>query len=705
MKLPRLSRGAGRHRSTDPLGDPLADSDDSLYPDAQANAADLDGAVPAAVPRAEPAGPKATDPSTVVFDDGDALGHPDSVPPAAPDPTAPPDADIELDLGLDPNPADETRRSARGMLAKLFGESDGRGGDSLSGLSDLDGRPLRRRRGAGLAGAGAAVVLLGLGGWLLWPEGSPPPQDGPDPDTAAAEGAPGDGNGSETEAGGPARVNEPDRVVVALPPLSAAPAEDGAEGPDGEVVRDPTAATDRSSARRPWLGGGDADADAAGPDAPDAGPDAAPDAGPDAAPDAAPDAGPDAAPDAGPASESELASAPPSAQEPAEDPALASVEPAPANPWQDMEQRGTGGEGVRARVDLAAPTIDLPDLPGLLPIPASVHRVVAPEGPNRLSDTPPIPRYADLSEAAGTRGAPLREAPLAKLVGRSSHGAIPRVAEDGTRPWQAYGAPDPASTPDQPRVAIVVSGLGMMNDALDAAVSKLPPAVTLSFSPYAVGLREKQGLARSAGHEVMLDLPMESAAFPATDPGPLGLMTLLPAPEAGERLERILAKGRGYVGVLAAVEGPFTNTPDTMEPVLATLSKAGLLYLHQGAEQSLIANRRVAPALTTVNVVIDERGFAESIEARLDYLTRLARARGVAVGVMTASPLGFTKLKAWADDLAGAGVALVPVSAAVQRARAISETGGAPTGAAAPPGAGTAPGQSRANKEEPADHG
>jgi len=671
VKLPRLFNLAGRHRSTDPLGDPFADADDPSFPDVGPDQNDFDqgGSDPSAT--GAPAVAAGSDPSTVVFDDTDATAPPEVVDEEPAVHTERPENDVELDLDFDfdPSPADETRRSARGMLSKLFGDPDSDSMQGLRGLRDLDGSPLRGKGRIGAAGAGAAVVLVLLGVWLLWPSSPPPEGDDATATASSDDGQPGDIPSFE--------VNEPDRVVMALPPLSEGGADsDGSGGFDGALVEDPTAQTDRSSARRPWLddGGGDATGgeDAANPwrEMEQQGAEGA------------------AQPDPQGETDSETATAPVAEPEPEPEPetepetATASTDidqtgQPSANPWQDTETRGAAGEGVRARVDLAAPEIDLPDLPGLLTVPADVHRVVEPEGPNRLSETPPIPSYSDLSEAKGTRGAPLPDAPFSKLVGRGPYGTLPKIADDGTRPWQAYAAPDPATSPEQPRVAIVVRGLGMMNDDLEAAITKLPPPVTLSFSPYAVGLWEKQGLARSAGHEVMLDLPMESEAFPADDPGPLGLMTLLPQPETRDRLEQILSKGQGYVGALATVSGPFTDTPDTIEPVLETLSEAGLLYLHQGVHQSLIANRRVTPALTMIDAVIDERGFAESIDARLDYLTRLAKARGVAVGVMSATPLGFAKLKAWSDGLAERGVALVPVSAAVQRARALSGTGGA----------------------------
>ena len=43
----------------------------------------------------------------------------------------------------------------------------------------------------------------------------------------------------------------------------------------------------------------------------------------------------------------------------------------------------------------------------------------------------------------------------------------------------------PSATPAKPRIAIVISGLGISAKATAAALAKLPPQVTLAFAPYA----------------------------------------------------------------------------------------------------------------------------------------------------------------------------------------------------------------------------
>src|SRR5271168_1890836 len=74
-----------------------------------------------------------------------------------------------------------------------------------------------------------------------------------------------------------------------------------------------------------------------------------------------------------------------------------------------------------------------------------------------------------------------------KFVEITPHGAIPKIAADGTRPAEAFARPvsQIPGKPDAPRIAIVIGGLGVSMNTTADAIAKLPGAVTLGFMPYA----------------------------------------------------------------------------------------------------------------------------------------------------------------------------------------------------------------------------
>ena len=55
-----------------------------------------------------------------------------------------------------------------------------------------------------------------------------------------------------------------------------------------------------------------------------------------------------------------------------------------------------------------------------------------------------------------------RAPPEQRLLEATRHGAIPKIAPDGTRPAEVYArVAKPAGKPNSPRIAIVITGLGV----------------------------------------------------------------------------------------------------------------------------------------------------------------------------------------------------------------------------------------------------
>ena len=86
-----------------------------------------------------------------------------------------------------------------------------------------------------------------------------------------------------------------------------------------------------------------------------------------------------------------------------------------------------------------------------------------------------------------------------RLLEKSRYGMIPVVA-DGLKPFTVYAAEaDRARAAKMPVVAIVVGGLGVGAAKTTDAIMKLPPAVTLAFTPMApIPASWRNGRGRSA---------------------------------------------------------------------------------------------------------------------------------------------------------------------------------------------------------------
>ena len=117
-----------------------------------------------------------------------------------------------------------------------------------------------------------------------------------------------------------------------------------------------------------------------------------------------------------------------------------------------------------------------------------------------------------------------------------------------------------------PRIAILVGGMGISQTGTAEAIAKLPAAVTLAFAPYGSDLDRVVQRARGAGHEVMLQAPMEPFDYPDNDPGPQTLLTTQTPAQNLDRLHWQMSRFQGYVGVTGYMGARFTSTRDALAP-------------------------------------------------------------------------------------------------------------------------------------------
>ena len=270
-------------------------------------------------------------------------------------------------------------------------------------------------------------------------------------------------------------------------------------------------------------------------------------------------------------------------------------------------------------------------------------------------------------------GAPRRLLQSLSVAGSLPAGEAPRLSEPELPPTnsRAISASPPRFTalpkadqlalmPDAAaRVAIIVGGLGLNRSASNAAINTLPAKITLSFSPYADDLQGWLQKAIRVGHEVLVEVPMEGKRFPANDPGPLGLLTSLDQVQNEERLSTILEMATGSAGILDITGSRFRESAEHINILLDVLAARGLFYI-QGRPGLRQGNDRV-PALTA-DIILDERAFRASIDARLDFIEQLAKYQGSSVALASAKPVTFERIALWLDEAGQRGVSITPIS-------------------------------------------
>ena len=271
---------------------------------------------------------------------------------------------------------------------------------------------------------------------------------------------------------------------------------------------------------------------------------------------------------------------------------------------------------------------------------------------------------------AATRDA---RAPLEqKLLEVSRHGPIPRVGPDGARPSEVYARPikPMQGKKDGPRVAVVIGGLGISAAATKQAMTKLPGPVTFAFTPYGVDVEGMVTAARAEGHEVLLQAPMEPFDYPDNDPGPQTLLTTLSIDQNTDRLQWLMSRFQGYVGITNQMGARFTSTEAALAPVLKEAARRGLIYIDDGSSPRSLAGQ-IAGAnnlpFAKAEIVLDAVQTTAHIDRALGRLEALAREHGSAVGVASALPGSIERIAQWAKGAEARGIVLVPITAVAMK--------------------------------------
>jgi polysaccharide deacetylase 2 family uncharacterized protein YibQ len=262
----------------------------------------------------------------------------------------------------------------------------------------------------------------------------------------------------------------------------------------------------------------------------------------------------------------------------------------------------------------------------------------------------------------------LADAPVdQKLLETTRHGQIPKIGAHGAQPLTLYAQPRavPPNKKDWPRIAIIVSGLGISVSGTADALAKLPAPVSFALTPYGSELENLAERARASKHEVLLQVPMKPFDFPDNDPGPQTLLTSLSSDENIDRLHWLMSRFEGYVGIVSYMGEKFTASEQALSPVMREIAKRGLIYVDDGGSPRSVAAKVAGSqnlSFAKSDIVIDAVPTPAKIDHALARLELMARDHGNAVGIATALPATIARIAAWAKKVEDRGFVLVPIT-------------------------------------------
>ncbi len=260
----------------------------------------------------------------------------------------------------------------------------------------------------------------------------------------------------------------------------------------------------------------------------------------------------------------------------------------------------------------------------------------------------------------------LKPAPFPELLVANQDGMLPRIGDDGTQPWRAYARPAGDIPAGAAKLAIVVAEAGLSEQRTHDALAQLPGQVSLAFDSYAPNLPDQINAARAAGHEALLDVPMEPETYPIEDPGPETLLTQISDRENQHQLRLFMGRAPGAFAIATTSGRQFVTESAALSPLLQDLKKRGMgwvdLTLKDNSTTNALAQRQQLP-VASATIMLDDVLTPDRIKAQLASAVALAKKNGSAVIVARMYPLSLSSIAAFAETLPQQNVALVPVSA------------------------------------------
>lgn len=246
-------------------------------------------------------------------------------------------------------------------------------------------------------------------------------------------------------------------------------------------------------------------------------------------------------------------------------------------------------------------------------------------------------------------------------------GAPRSLAKAPQLTWQRFAALAPPIK-GRAQVAIVLDDMGLSQFRSDRAIA-LPRPITLAILPYGNHLDGLVARARTAGHEILVHLPMEPQAADA-DPGPNALLTGLPIAELDRRIAANLARLDGYVGINNHMGSRFTASAREMRRVMRALQARDLLFLDSlttGKSTGHSLAREFGIPSVVRDIFLDNDRDPAKIRKQLERTVARARKNGHAIAIGHPYPETLDALESWLPGLAKRGLVLVPISALVKQ--------------------------------------
>ena len=287
-----------------------------------------------------------------------------------------------------------------------------------------------------------------------------------------------------------------------------------------------------------------------------------------------------------------------------------------------------------------------------------------------ISDPQPKPTTASdtaLLEKFDGTGA-LVSAPVPGLYDSTGDGLLPKPRQDdGLTPFEAYKRPFKKNN-EQPIVSIVITDLGISRSKTEKIIEDMPADITLAFSPYSRDLKLLTDVARKAGHEVWLTLPLETKNYPINDPGPSTLLVNASVEQNKSRLTSTLAATHGYAGFVSEKNHVFRREDADVNPSIQEIFDRGLAILDSNTSVSSfvggLAAKKDYPHAKN-NFWLDDNMTPIALNQQIRKMMEYAQGADRVIVMLHPYPASLKTIQKFLDSEASKNFQIAPISAQV----------------------------------------
>ena len=255
--------------------------------------------------------------------------------------------------------------------------------------------------------------------------------------------------------------------------------------------------------------------------------------------------------------------------------------------------------------------------------------------------------------------------PFDGLYIKNIHGNIPVIDKNGMSAFKAYSHPlDGPVLSNEKIVSIIITNLGISKEVTGESIKLLPKEVTFSFSPYANKLNAQVIQAWSKGHDILIDMPLETKDFPKKDPGPLAMYTWVDTQKNINSLTKIMGSSSGYIGFLADSDSSYFNKKGEIRPLLGQIYERGLAFIepYDGiSEGRKLAIKNNSP-YARIDMSIPSLSTHDEILQKLTKFEENIKKQKTTIVTLKAKRTSISALLAWTKTLPKKNIRIVPIS-------------------------------------------